>query len=79
MRKLIILTSLFFIGCTPNKPTEIVTVQNDTFLLVEKHSEDFTSEFKTIIIDSCEYLVMNHGPYLDMLQSITHKGNCKNH
>ena len=66
MRKLIILISLFFIGCTSQnvekKTTNYVVVDN-------------LNPLQLVIIDSCEYLF---GAWGDATV-LTHKGNCKNH
>jgi hypothetical protein len=65
MRKLIIFTSLFFIGCRPENVKKITT----DYVI----REGLTMQI--VIIDSCEYL---YGPW-DNATVLTHKGNCKNH
>lgn len=66
MRKLIILTSLFFIGCT----SENVEKKTTTYIF-----KNNSYPLQLVIIDSCEYL---YGPW-DNATVLTHKGNCKNH
>ena len=42
----------------------------------DSYTDCFKMEFKTIVIDSCQYLIGYAG---SDRQIFTHKGNCKNH
>jgi hypothetical protein len=74
MNKLIILPSLFFIGCLLFFFLHFMRSEN-----VEKKTTNTSGRFygslEIVIIDSCEYL---YGPW-GKAAVLTHKGNCKNH
>lgn len=41
--------------------------------------DDNNHEYKTVIIDNCEYIEYDRGALEYRVYSLTHKGNCQNH
>lgn len=69
----ILLIGIIFCGCTTDvKPKEIPIANKEISFDVEL--ERFNSEFKIVVIDSCEYLYTDAG---SSSKVVFHKGNCK--
>lgn len=79
MKKLLLaLIAVAFFGCEHRTHEEVERDRRNH--LKEKSLDRFEeSEFVVIEIDGCEYLYHYAQKYKGGMESITHKGNCKNH
>ena len=66
MKCLIWIFIIFVVGCHETLP------ESDTKVSTETHNI-----YKTVVIDSCEYIEYDYGIVDSRVYSITHKGNCK--
>lgn len=68
--KILIFISILFLSSCETKNKDEIKANSVAFKLVY---DDVN--YATILIDSCEYIVLSPGSYG---QSLSHKGNCKN-
>lgn len=63
MKKLLIILSIGLMGCTHSNVK----------------TRDINQDYQTVIIDECEYIVVDYKRVYWAYGFMSHKGNCKNH